>query len=307
MNVRDLDWTALAVFRLVAELGTLSAAAERLNISQPTAGRMIARLEASLGLRLFDHGRRGYQLTEAGRELLEPAEALLVNAEGFRRFACGLASAPQHRQVRIALGEWMLSYAAQHIGMLGSGLDGLSLQLMAEDRYTALPLGEVDIALRNRAPTEPQLSGEKLGTASRLVYAAAAYVEQHPECRDPETWGRQIWVGYGSTRPAFGATRWLDRVLQGRAPHVVVNRSTALLDVARSGQAMAILPGWIAEFEPLCRLSAQPEAGSEMWIVHRADLEADPVLRRIRNRLRDLFVARLNEAAARLTQPPSRN
>lgn len=61
----------------VAELGTVSAAAERLRISQPALSRSLARLEADLGCTLLDRNGRSVALNHAGRTALEYARSIL--------------------------------------------------------------------------------------------------------------------------------------------------------------------------------------------------------------------------------------
>ena len=68
-------------FLAVAEEGTITKAAEVLNITQPTLSRQLAELEDELGVRLFERGRGRIALTEEGRFLRQRAEELLALAQ----------------------------------------------------------------------------------------------------------------------------------------------------------------------------------------------------------------------------------
>jgi len=68
----------LRYFVSVAEAGTMSRAAERCRIAQPSLSQQIHRLERSLGVELFDRLGRGVALTEAGRALLPRARTILA-------------------------------------------------------------------------------------------------------------------------------------------------------------------------------------------------------------------------------------
>ncbi len=68
----------LRLFVAVAERLHMTRAAEALNITQPAASSAIAALEASLDMRLFDRLGRGIALTEAGRQFLPEARAVLA-------------------------------------------------------------------------------------------------------------------------------------------------------------------------------------------------------------------------------------
>jgi LysR family hydrogen peroxide-inducible transcriptional activator len=67
----------LRYFVAVARVGNFSRAAERCHVSQPSLSQQIAKLELRLGQRLFDRLGRRVILTDAGRMLLERAEAIL--------------------------------------------------------------------------------------------------------------------------------------------------------------------------------------------------------------------------------------
>src|SRR5687768_10168512 len=73
------------VFHTVARLGSITAAARRLRFTQSAVSRQIGALEAELGARVFDRLPRGVALTEAGRELLPHAEAILDRLRTARR------------------------------------------------------------------------------------------------------------------------------------------------------------------------------------------------------------------------------
>lgn len=66
----------LAIFNAIAETGSISAAAQRLHISQPALSREIKDFEARLGVTLFDRMPRGMRMTHAGEVLQEYAARL---------------------------------------------------------------------------------------------------------------------------------------------------------------------------------------------------------------------------------------
>jgi DNA-binding transcriptional LysR family regulator len=80
MTLQQLQYVLAAI-----EHGSFSAAAEALHLAQPSLSEQVRRLEAELGVRLFQRVGRGLVLTEAGRALRPHAEAALAAVEDARR------------------------------------------------------------------------------------------------------------------------------------------------------------------------------------------------------------------------------
>src|SRR3954467_304791 len=72
------DVKQLRVLRAVAEHGSFSSAADALSYTQPAISQQIAALEKSAGTTLVDRGSRGVRLTDAGRTLVEHADAVIT-------------------------------------------------------------------------------------------------------------------------------------------------------------------------------------------------------------------------------------
>ena len=79
----------------VADLKSFRRAAERCHVSQPSLSAQVARVEANLGVQLFERDRRGVMITAAGTELIRRMRRVLVEADDVgkaaRRFLDPLA------------------------------------------------------------------------------------------------------------------------------------------------------------------------------------------------------------------------
>lgn len=84
---RELTLKQLRYFAALAENGNYRRAAEQCGISQPSLSAQIDALEAKLGVRLAERGRRGAQLTPIGRDVLERARDILQGAQDLEDYA----------------------------------------------------------------------------------------------------------------------------------------------------------------------------------------------------------------------------
>lgn len=80
MRISQLEY-----FVRVCETGSITSAAEQLNVAQPALGMQIKSLENTLGVRLLDRTRRGTLPTPAGRLFLEDARHILASLQVARR------------------------------------------------------------------------------------------------------------------------------------------------------------------------------------------------------------------------------
>ena len=69
--VWELDWNLLRTFVVIAEVKSITRAAERLNLKQPSVSNALRRLEDRVGRRLVERDATRFELTEVGQLLYE--------------------------------------------------------------------------------------------------------------------------------------------------------------------------------------------------------------------------------------------
>ena len=70
------DWNQLRAFLETAETGSLSAAARKLGLTQPTLSRQVVAIEQRMGVTLFERVGKTMAITPTGLDLLEHARAM---------------------------------------------------------------------------------------------------------------------------------------------------------------------------------------------------------------------------------------
>lgn len=148
---RDLDLNLLRVFVVVAEAGSVTAAAARLYLTQPAISAALRRLNASVGGALFARAGRGLALTARGERLLEAArphlDALIGAALSPARFDPALSE----RTVRIGLSDasegWLLPTLVRVLGREAPRMRVVVLPVQFRTVAEALSTGRVDLAV----------------------------------------------------------------------------------------------------------------------------------------------------------------
>ncbi|WP_030370300.1 LysR family transcriptional regulator [Streptomyces rimosus] len=117
-----MDLTALRTFRMVARHEHISRAAAELRVAQPAVSRTVARLEAELGVPLFDRQGRSIRLNRYGAAFLRRVERALGELDDARRELADAAGLDQGRVVVAAetlltLTSLLSAFRAAHPGV----------------------------------------------------------------------------------------------------------------------------------------------------------------------------------------------
>ena len=173
MELRHLNY-----FVAIAEEGSFSGAAERLWVAQPGLSTQIRRLEAELGIRLFERRPRGVELTEAGELFLERARAVLAAADTALATGSDLESGLVGTiRLGIATGAvWpRLQELLERFSYERPRVELTVFESHAGALLRDLHAGSLDAVVGPLTDGEPQLQRKRLGQAPWLVLAGAGH------------------------------------------------------------------------------------------------------------------------------------
>lgn len=235
----DLAVADLDLVRLVAQTGTLSAAARALGVDQTTAARRLARLEKQLGAPLFDrHGQRSVPtplLAEALPDIATMAAAATRASAALARRRAELAGTVRVTSVTTlaarVLAPALADLTARHAG----------LTVEFDASATNLSVGEraADIALRLGRGPEDHAVITRLGALRFHLY------------RRRDSAGRPSGiVAYTANLAATPEMRLLARLRPDAAVLVRSDRLDVLLAAALATGAEVMLPGLVGDAEP---------------------------------------------------------
>ena len=167
----------LSIFIAVAETGSMSDAARRLFLSQPTVSQVVRELEEHYQVRLFERlGRRLY-ITEPGRELLTLAYRLTDNYNTLERAMQRQSGTPNLRiGSSITVGTCLIPSVIRDLEAAVPNIDTLSVVGNTREIEGKLLRSELDVAIVEGADSSPEL------VATPIVedYLVLACGKNHP-------------------------------------------------------------------------------------------------------------------------------
>ena len=286
MDISAPSWEFYRTFLEVLRDGSLSGAARRLGLTQPTAGRHIDALEAALGLTLFTRSQRGLMPTPAALELQPHAEAMASAQAAFLRVASGEAEA-ERGAVRVTASQIIgCEVLPRILAPFCAAHPGIVPELALNNQLTDLLRRDADIAVRMVRPRQEALVARRIGEVSIGLYAHETYAARFGLPASTAEIAQHRLIGYDQDDAAFRAVAkrqpWISRQLIGFR----TDNDIAQLAALRAGVGIGGCQKLLAAREPklLPVLAGEVNFRLEMWVAMHESL-------RTTRRVRMLFDA----------------
>lgn len=278
-NGRNLDWGLYRYFLAVAHSGSLTAAARRLGVSQPTVGRQIQTLEEVMGARLFDRACSGYVLTDAGQAIVELAQVIEEQALAIERRVAGNDERLEGR-VCISAAEGFATYwLAPKLPELRQRHPDIEIELLVGSAALDLMRREADIVLRIGEPRSNELVGRRIGKVHFGLFAAEPYLAAKGVPDSLDQLSEHIVIESVGAIADLAQVRRL-RAVAARAPAAFLcDNLLTQFAALRAGMGLMALPLYMAQAAPALRrvLSEEFDLALDLWLLVHRDLR--PVAR----------------------------
>jgi DNA-binding transcriptional LysR family regulator len=241
--------TGVQLFARIVETGSFSRASADLGVSQPTATKHVAALEAKLGARLLNRNTRGVSATEIGALYYAKCKTIqreLEEADNLATLLQSKVGGQLRVSTSVAFGRRVLTPLALRFMLQHPDI---SIDLSFDDRYVNLVEQGMDLALRMGRLADSSLGARYLGTNPWLVAGSAEYLARAGAPATPADLARHACLVYSSVQ---GDDRWQFTDAQNKGITVAVqgplrsNSLSAVLAAARAGHGLAVLPWYVA-------------------------------------------------------------
>jgi DNA-binding transcriptional LysR family regulator len=264
------DWNDLRYFIAVADSGSTLAAGRAMRVSQTTVARRIAALEGALALSLFERRQAGYTLTPAGEHLLVQAREVSVAATAVEQAASATARQASGVVRFTTIEIYAITVLPAILRELHEAHPTIHIELDTSEEVRDLGSGGAEIALRaNTGPSEGGLVGRRIAPDPWTLYCSRGYAEARGVPTTRSQLAGHTLIGGGGTTVWHRYQAWLKN--HGLETSVAMHQDSVagLLAAVRSGVGLAVLPTFMAAFDPqLVRcLPPRNDDATSLWLL----------------------------------------
>jgi DNA-binding transcriptional LysR family regulator len=293
-----MDWNALNIFLAIAEAGSLTAAARKLKISQPTLSRKLEHLETTLDSQLFQRLPRGLTLTEAGESIMAYAKNMETQALNIEKNLTG-QNLRLEGTVRLTATDFIGAYwMAEEIQGFRKSYSGIRIELQVNMNVVNLVHREADIAIRLGRPNQPDLIAKKIGTFNNYIAASDDYIKQHGRPQSLEGLKDHYAIGFDVEMMKHPKIHQLFKNFHKENIIYSSNSPLAIFEAINKGLGIGLLPDFIAPHYPDIQYllpETQPQLEIEIWLVTHAEIQHNARIRALYNYLSNSLTKRLKE------------
>lgn len=180
-------WTEIELFVQVAEMGSLSRAAETLGLSNAAASRHLAALEERLAVRLVQRNTRRLHLTDMGDEFYRRCKPLLAELREAESVVNEAALKPTGTLRVTASLSFSMIIIAPLLPEFAQRYPDLRVEIVVSNRYTDLLENGIDVAIRNREfESDSAITVRRLAETKRVLAASPQYLQRHGVPKTPD-------------------------------------------------------------------------------------------------------------------------
>ncbi|KVV39479.1 LysR family transcriptional regulator [Burkholderia territorii] len=258
----------LQAFAAVVDTGSITAAAQQLDVTVSAASRTLVRLEEKLKTTLLRRTTRRLELTEEGRAFLQDARAIIESVENAEEQMLARREMPSGRLRVDAATPFMLHVIVPLVRGYRERFPKVELELNSNEGIIDLLERRTDVAIRIGRLKDSTLHSRRIGNSRLRILASPAYIEAHGQPRKVEDLGKHTLLGFTQPEslnvwPVLGADGEAIRI----EPDIWSSSGETLRQLALEGAGVVCLSDFMT--------AQDREAGRLVQVLARQTLEVE--------------------------------
>ena len=292
-NAIQFDWNRTRAFLIVAEEGSLSAAARAMNTTQPTLGRQISALEQELNVTLFEQVGKRQVLTQSGQKLVGYAKQMAETANQLKLMALGQAQ-ELSGMVTVSVSQldavFRLPPVVRNIRRIAPDIE---LRIEVSNEVADLKRREADIAVRNFRPEQGDLIARKIADEPIGLFCSPEYASRFPKVSQLEDIRHADFIGYENSNSVKDYLNNLGGKTDTYHFPIISQFQMLHIELAKLDQGLIFLPLDVGN--QITQLTSFLPAGEPLleipvWLVCHRELRTNPSVKLVFDALADALI-----------------
>jgi len=268
--MQQMNWDNLRYVLMVANKGSIAAAARELSVNRTTVLRRINAFQENLNCRIFERTESGYILTPEAEKMLEAAQEVENTLFDMQRQIAG-------RELRLegvlrvtTTDTLMVSVIGPHLAEFHRKHPHIVVDMVMTNSILDLNRRDADIAIRPTKTPEAHLVGRRLADIRFGVFAAESYLKSRGQLK----LSSHKWIGFDSSLLSTPPGRWFDSNVPAGNVCLRGDSFVAIKVAAENAMGLALLPHYLGEGSSLLQpLGASiSELTTGLWLLTHPDL-----------------------------------
>ena len=268
--MQHINWDNLRYVLMVANKGSISAAAKELEVNRSTVLRRINVFQENLKCRIFERGHSGYVLTPEAEKMINAAREVENTLFNMQRQIAGHELKLEGELRVTTTDSFVLSMLAPHLATFRQKYPYIVVDLLATNSILDLNRRDADVAIRPTRQPEANLTGRRLCDIEFGVYAAPEFLAGMIEADVFQ----ERWIGFADSLLSTPVGSWFDGTVPAGNICLRCDSFVAVRMVAEAGMGLALLPGFLGDAaQTLVKLEAPTrQLTTGLWILTHSDL-----------------------------------
>lgn len=268
--MQQINWDNLRYVLMVAEKGSIAAAARELRVNRTTVLRRINSFQDNLSCRIFERSESGYILTPEAEKMIDAAREVENTIFNMQRQIAG-RELRLEGELRVTTTDTLIvSVIGPHLASFHRKHPHIVVNVVMTNNILDLNRRDADVAVRPTGAPDGHLVGRRLADIQFAIYASPDYLGS---C-NADRLDQHSWIGFETELQSTLPGKWLDNNIPVEKICLRGDSFIALKVASENGMGLSLLPHYLGDSSKyLQKLPiAIEELNTGLWLITHPDL-----------------------------------
>lgn len=268
--MQQINWDNLRYVLMVAEKGSIAAAARELRVNRTTVLRRINSFQDNLSCRIFERSESGYILTPEAEKMIDAAREVENTIFNMQRQIAG-RELRLEGELRVTTTDTLIvSVIGPHLASFHRKHPHIVVNVVMTNNILDLNRRDADVAVRPTGAPDGHLVGRRLADIQFAIYASPDYLGS---C-NADRLDQHSWIGFETELQSTLPGKWLDNNIPVEKICLRGDSFIALKVASENGMGLSLLPHYLGDSSRyLQKLPiAIEELNTGLWLITHPDL-----------------------------------